>query len=396
MIGRFGLRIALLSESKEFGGAEQYLLSLADGLAELGHEVCLFTRSSVAWPLQDRKPRAVHSCPSFADGFLPLRMAWLAGSLRRLRSDVLHINLPSTYSASFSAMAPLGRVMGCQVVTTEHLSMVGRSRRRALLKDWFTPYVQRVIAVSRATAASLKGEHRLRGEKITVVYNGVDPDRLQFLGRSEARARLGVAQEALAVGCVGELIPRKGQRYLVEAISGLRERLGGQVQLVIVGDGEDRGRLSEQIEERGLSGAVILAGRVEHASSLLKAFDLLAMPSLMEALPFALLEAMAAGLPVVASSVWGIPEVVTDGETGLLVPPADVGALEQAIMKLAQDPDLRVQMGERAQQAVSERFSLEVMVRDTVSVYEGLVGEGSRARQAHDVNRDGLRGLGQE
>lgn len=370
------MRIALLSESVGFGGAEQYLLSLAEGAAGLGHEVHILSPSKARWPLQEQRVWEVHAPSRLVDTCWPSRALWLAERIRRLKPDVLHINLPSTYAASFSSAAPVGRALGCAIVTTEHLSMIGRSRRRALLKDLFTPCVQKVIAVSEATAAALREQHRVPAAKIAVVYNGVDLGRLSFVERPRARAKLGIAEDATAIGCVGELIPRKGQGYLIEAVSGLSQRVRGGVEVVIVGDGRDRARLQGQIEKHGLAGVVRLAGVVEKAASLLKAFDLFAMPSLMEALPFALLEAMAAGLPAVASSAWGIPEVLVHGETGLLFPPGDVGALREAIEALLVDRDLRARMGQRAAHVVSEKFSLDAMVRETVDVY--LTAAGGR------------------
>jgi glycosyltransferase involved in cell wall biosynthesis len=370
------LRIALLSESREFGGAEQYLLSLAGGVTRLGHEVHMLSPSGARWPLRGRGIWEIHAPSRFVGASWPSWALWLFGTLRRLKPDVLHINLPSTYSASFSASALMGKALGCAVVTTEHLSMIGRSRRRALLKDMFAPHVQKVIAVSEATAVALKEEHRVPADKVVIIYNGVDADGLSFLQRPKAREKLGIADNAIAIGCVGELIPRKGQSCLIEAFAGLAEHLRNGVELVIIGEGRDRGRLQEKIERCGLRGVARLVGAVEKASSLFKAFDLFAMPSLMEAMPFALLEAMAAGLPAVGSSAWGIPEVIVHGETGLLFPPGDVEALRRSLEALLVDPALRAGMGRRAENIAAEKFSLDTMVRKTVDVY--LTAAGGR------------------
>jgi glycosyltransferase involved in cell wall biosynthesis len=366
------LRIVVLSESKGFGGAEQYVLSLAGGLAGLGHEVHILAPSGARWPLRDDGDWATRFMPSTLDAFRPAQALWLARVIRRLRPDVLHINMPSAYSAGFGMAAPVGRALGCGVVTTEHLSMIGRSRRRAFLKSLFAPYVRKVIAVCDATATALKEIHGVAGDKITVVYNGVDPEALSFVERSRARSVLEIPEGVPAIGCLGELIPRKGQSYLIEAASGLSGGPAAGAAVVIIGDGEDRDRLRSLIAERGLEKTVRLAGNVERAGSLLKAFDVFVMPSLMEAFPFALLEAMAAGVPVAASSVWGIPEMVVHENTGLLFPPGDVEAIREAIVKLVGDPDLRERMGRGAQKAVAEKFSLDRMVRGTAAVYETL------------------------
>jgi glycosyltransferase involved in cell wall biosynthesis len=372
------LRIALLSESKEFGGAEQYLLLLADGVRALGHEVVLLLPAGAKWRSKAAAGgRKTLECPAPLTGWAPLRQLWLWSALRRAKPDILHINLPSTYAASFSAGALAAALVGCPVVTTEHLSMIGRSRRRALLKNAFTRYVRRVIAVSEATRRCLESEHGVDASKVAVVLNGVDLKNLRLLGREEARAKLGMERDAAVVGCVGDLIARKGHSYLVEAMVEVRRRFGERVRLAVIGGGEERSDLEDRIERLELAGTVRLLGPIDGAASLLKAFDVFAMPSLMEAMPFALIEAMAAGLPAVATSVWGIPEIVRDGETGLIVPPGESGGLAAAILRLLDDEGLRSRMGARAEEEARAKFSLEAMAAETVAVYQSVAaGKG--------------------
>ncbi len=374
------MRIALLSESKEFGGAEQYLLLLAGGLAALGHQVLFLIHRGASWSSRAREAAwGVEECPSRLQSWLPLRLVWLSAALKRTSPDILHINLPSTYAASFSAGALVGERYGCPVVTTEHLSMIGRSRRRLFLKGLFTRYVRRIIAVSESTRRCLEESHGVPADRITVVLNGIDLDGLRFLSQDDARSRLGIDRGRLAIGCVGELIPRKGHSYLVEAMAEIEGRSPGLAQLVIVGEGRERSRLERQIAGLGLDGVVKLPGMIEGAGSLLKAFDLFVMPSMMEAMPFALIESMAAGLPAVATSVWGIPEIVRDGKTGLLVPPAATPELAGAILKLLKDEDLRSRFGATAEADAREKFSLAEMADKTAAVYEELVAAKSQS-----------------
>lgn len=374
------MRIALLSESKEFGGAEQYLLLLAGGLAALGHQVLFLIPQGASWSSRAREAAwGVEECPSRLQSWLPLRLAWLSAALKRTSPDILHINLPSTYAASFSAGALVGGRYGCPVVTTEHLSMIGRSRRRLLLKGLFTRYVRRIIAVSESTRRCLEESHGVPADRITVVLNGIDLDGLRFLSQDDARSRLGIDRGRLAIGCVGELIPRKGHSYLMEAMAEIEGRSPGLAQLVIVGEGRERSRLERQVADLGLDGVVKLPGMIEGAGSLLKAFDLFVMPSMMEAMPFALIESMAAGLPAVATSVWGIPEIVREGKTGLLVPPAATPELAGAILKLLKDEDLRARFGATAEADARERFSLAEMADKTAGVYEELVAAKSQS-----------------
>jgi len=373
------LRVALLSESAEFGGAEHYLLLLARGIAGLGHEPVFLMPAAASWRarVSERGWRA-EEYPRIARTAAPLRLAWLAAALRRVRPDVLHINLPSAYAASFTAGALIGRTRECPVVTTEHLSMVGRSRRRALLKGAFTRHVDRIIAVSEATKRALVERHGVDPSKIVVIPNGVDPADSRRVQRKQARERFGVDGGALVIGSVGELIPRKGHSYLIEALPAVRSRVGEDVRLVLVGGGIARPALERLAEEKGVLDAVVFAGRVRDAGALLSAFDVFAMPSLMEAMPFALIEAMAAGLPAVAASAWGIPEVVVEGETGFLVPPGDADALADALARLLEDRSLRGAMGAAAKARAEAVFSLEAMASKTVEVYGEVAGRGWR------------------
>lgn len=368
------MRIALLSESKVFGGAEQYLLLLGEGVGLLGHEVVFYLPAEAVWRGMVEKggwETFEYPDPSSA-GFLK-RMGCLRTAIRSARPDILHMNLPSTYTVSVSAGALVARALGCAVVTTEHLSMIGRARRLASLKVFFTSFVDKIIAVSDATRRGLIDTHGIPDGKIRVVHNGVSIEAIDSLPRDEARSRLGIDAGVTAIGCAGELIKRKGHSYLIDAFARVRDGFEGNLRLILLGDGEERAALESQVKKRALGESVSFAGNVVGAGPLLKAFDIFAMPSLMEALPFALLEAMAGGVPPVATSVWGIPEVVRDGETGLLVPPGDPDALAVAIERLLSDQDLRARMGAACRTLAEEKFSLEGMISQTVAVYKEAI-----------------------
>lgn len=377
------LRIALLSESKAFGGAEHYLLLLAEGVRALGHEAVFFLPGDADWrPRVEEGTWAVCECSGDPSAGFLKRMSALRRALKRIAPDILHINLPSTYAASFSAGAMVGRLQGCRVVTTEHLSMIGRSRKRAPIKAFFTSFVDEIIAVSDATRRGLVETHGIGERKITVVLNGVNLKELDSVSRDQARSRLGTEPGAVVLGCAGELIKRKGHSYLIDAFAEIKKDHEGRLQLIVVGDGVERGELERQVKSEGIEDSVVFAGNVTGAGPLLKAFDIFVMPSLMEAMPFALLEAMAGGVPCVATDVWGIPEVVRDGETGLLVPAGDTPALKRAILRLLADPGLRGRMGDASRAAAEARFSLESMVSNTVAVYERVTG-GARRRASN-------------
>ncbi|MCS6861161.1 MAG: glycosyltransferase, partial [Abditibacteriales bacterium] len=227
-------------------------------------------------------------------------------------------------------------------------------------------------------------------ERITVIYNGVDLDRFETC----ARRRVGVgdhdasgegecrpslpessttaSRATFHVGCVGTLRPVKGHRYLIEAIAAVREKVP-HVHLSLVGDGPARGELDDLRQRLGLNGCVSLLGMRDDVDALLKQFDVFVLPSLSEGISNALLEAMAAGLPVVATDVGGNPEVVQHGVTGLLVPPQDSRALAEALWQLLTDADGRCAMGRKGRERVETYFSLSAMAQRYGEIYEAAL-----------------------
>jgi glycosyltransferase involved in cell wall biosynthesis len=186
------------------------------------------------------------------------------------------------------------------------------------------------------------------------------------------RRTFGVQAQGLLVGTVGRLHPQKGFASLLAAVARVRERLPA-IRLLLVGGGALRRDLVARAEALGLAEVVIFAGSRGDVPEILAALDLFVLPSLWEGLPNAVLEAMAAGLPVVATAAGGTPEVVVDGETGLLVPPGDVTALAEAIERLLRDPGLRRKMGEAGRKRVEGHFTIEQTVAQTVALYETLL-----------------------
>jgi glycosyltransferase involved in cell wall biosynthesis len=194
--------------------------------------------------------------------------------------------------------------------------------------------------------------------KYVVVRNGIDCDRF-------AGPRPRSFEGSPVIGAVGRFSEEKGHRYLLEAMSELTRRLPG-ARLVLVGYGALEGDLKSRAAGLGIDGRVTFAGERDSAE-LLGAFDLFVQPSLYESQGLAILEAMAAGVPVVASDVGGVRDVVRDGVTGLLVPPADPRALATSILRLAGDPELSKTLALQAGREVRERFSSSTMIESLVS-----------------------------
>jgi glycosyltransferase involved in cell wall biosynthesis len=228
--------------------------------------------------------------------------------------------------------------------------------------------VDRLICVSHVEREKLLAAG-LRPEKAAVVWNGVPAPRLPSPDEVAAfRARFGLTGERVVAGAVGRLEKQKGLEYLIEAARLLAER-GLRPQLLLVGDGREREALSRQAAEAGVE--VTFTGFLGEAErdAALAAIDVLVMPSIGEALPLALIEAMGAGKPVVATTVGGIPEIVQEGESGFLVPPAEAGAFADRLAPLVAEAGLRVRCGEAARQFFAAHLTNEAMAAKTEQIY---------------------------
>jgi glycosyltransferase involved in cell wall biosynthesis len=293
----------------------------------------------------------------------------LRAAARQHDADVVHAHLPT---AGIGARIAMRRERPRRALAyTEHNTWDRYRPATRLLNAWTFGLQDAVVAVSEEVARSMRAR---RMPPVRVIPNGVDLARLRggALGRDEARRELGLPGDAFVVGTVGGLTPKKGHAILATAARGVVEAHPGVV-FAFVGLPIDEGPVRRAIVDGALEGRVLLAGYRAEAARLMPAFDAYCLPSLHEGMPVSLLEAMALGLPAVATRVGGVPEVVTDGEDALLVPPGDPGALAAALSRLAADGDLRDRLSRGARRA-AERFSIGTTARSTERLYLDLVG----------------------
>ncbi len=268
-----------------------------------------------------------------------------------------------------------------KVVYTVHNFIFGeggkglKRRLYIFLENLLAPRTDRIVTVSGALRQDLL-RLGVPPEKVVPIYNGIDTRRFAYVRNPEVRARkraeLGLADNRFVVGTVARLIPSKGVGFLLGAVSRVLARIPGAVFL-IVGDGPQRQELEGMAGRLGIGEAVRFLGFREDVPELLAAFDLFVLPSLSEGMAITLVEAMAAGRPVVASKTGGMVEVVEDGKTGLLVPPGDSEALAEAILRLHRDPAGTAEFVAAAERRVEEKFTLEAMLRQTREVYRSVL-----------------------
>lgn len=299
----------------------------------------------------------------------------LAAYLRRKEIDLLHAHMYRAEVLGARAALEAGTPV---LMATVHSSRIRSPTDIATLAA-LTPAMDRLIVPSTSIAAKVRAEGR-GAAQFTVIPNGVDLARFDLpVTACALRREFGIPGGAPLLGVVARLEPEKGHRYLVDAMPAIL-RGAPETWLVIVGEGsldaELRARaaaLPPPANER-----ILFTGRREDVAAVTGEIDVAVLPSLREAQGISILEAMARRRPVVASAVGGIPEVLTDGVDGLLVPPADPAALAEACVRLASSAELRRQLGEAGRATVEARFSLDAMVRRIEDVYdEELVRAGA-------------------
>jgi glycosyltransferase involved in cell wall biosynthesis len=367
------MRILQVSSARAFGGGERHLSDLARGLAERGHELFVVLREGAA--LHERltgiPPQNVFTLPlsNAFDGGSILKLARFA---RSLRVEIIHAHVARDYT--LAAFAARRRGGGRLVLTRHVLFPLSRTHRFALSNT------SRVIAVSEAVARSLRARKIFEEDKIRVVENGVDTARFAR-ARAEFERTPRTSDGTLRVGIVGELSKLKGQEEFVRAAAFVARRLGDRVEFVVVGEDRSRGGqyralLEWLVLQLNLSGSVHLLGRLgeDQLMRVMASLDLLVSASHTESFGMAMVEAMACGVPVVATATEGAREIVEDGVTGVLVPVEDVPALAEAVVALLEDEGRRRRLGERAHEVAAERFDLKRMVEATERVYAEALG----------------------
>jgi glycosyltransferase involved in cell wall biosynthesis len=348
------------------GGQNQVLVTVL-GLRALGHRAML-----VAHPNGELRARAAEGLellPLAPANEMDLSAAWrLARALKQLKPDVVHAHDPHGVAMAALALSMSTDPKVPPLVASRRVDF--RIRGNALSR-WKYRQVNCFICASEAIRKILLSDG-IPEDRTVTVHEGIDLGRVASAAPANIRAELWLPHGAPLVGNVAALVPHKGQKHLIDAAA-IVVRQVPDARFVIAGEGELRASLEHQIRHLGLEKHVLLAGFRPDALSLHKAFDIFVMSSVTEGLGTSILDAMASGKPVVGTTAGGIPEVVRDGETGLLVPPRDDHALAAAIVTLLKDPALRERMGVAGLSAVAEHFSAERMVQETLGVYEAVV-----------------------
>jgi glycosyltransferase involved in cell wall biosynthesis len=359
------LSIVHVLSSFGVGGQERVALDLAIGQKARGHTVSVLSLAPApdgAMADEFREHGIVVGRVPKGSGLDASLVPRLVRALREHRADVVHTHnpLPLIYGA------PAARLAGAAAIHTKHGINPG-SRGHRMLRRAAAQLTHAFVAVSDTTEAQAREQRDAPERRLHMIANGIRLDRYHpdAAARAATRAELGLG-DACVVGTVGRMDDFKNQSLLVRAMAPL---LGKNVRLVLVGDGPSRSIVEAEVAKLPDPSCVVLTGRRMDVPRIVPAFDVFALSSKSEGLPLVVPEAMAAGLPIVATAVGGLPSVIDEGKTGLLVP-VEEAAVRAALKKLIDDRALAAAMGAKARETALLRYSSERMVDAYLELYD--------------------------
>lgn len=369
-------KILFVVTQSELGGAQRYIFDLATNLPKNQYQVevaaggsdKLFDQLAQAGITTHQLTKVVRSINNpLADiaGYTELKNLF-----RKVKPDILHLN-----SSKISILGSLaGKAAKVEkIIYTVHGFVFNeplpkwKKKFYQLAEKWTGKMKVALICASEADRQTGLAYNIAPAGKLITIRHGIA--KPEFKDRENAREKLNIKQNYRVIGTIANFYKTKGLKYLLQAAKKVIDTFP-DVEFVIIGDGDLRPALEKQIKELEISNNIQLSGQISNASQLLSAFDIFVLPSVKEGFPYALLEAMHAQLPIIATTVGGVPEIIQDSKNGILVPPTDDEALTIAINKLLQNKNLAEQFARQANSDVNTKFTLQEMIEKTAALYE--------------------------
>ncbi len=356
------MKVLLITTHINFGGISSYTFSLAKALINNGHEVVCASASGEMLPLFKRnKIRTINIPINTKSELNPLIIMSLIRLLmlnRTEKFDIIHAHTRVTQVlASY-----LSKITKIPFVSTCHGFF-----RRNLGRQLYPCWGDRVIAISEAVKKHLMIDFYVKEEKVKLVHNGIDINQFKITAkRSDANYK------SKTVGIIARLSTVKGHKYLIEAMAEVIREFD-DARLFIFGQGKIKYELIKQAQSLKILKQVFFLPSISNTAEVLQEIDIFVMPSIQEGLGLSILEALACGVPVVASNVGGIPSIIKHDVSGLLVEPANPMAIAGAIMRVMEDRRLAIRLGQKGRQQVEEKFNLGTMVSEIEKVYEEVI-----------------------
>jgi len=356
------MKVLMITTHINFGGISSYTFSLAKALIKNGHEVVCASSFGEMLPLFKRHGIRIINIPintkSELNPMIIISLIRLLMLNRTEKFDVIHAHTRVTQVlASY-----LNRITKIPFVSTCHGFF-----RRNLGRQLYPCWGQRVIAISEAVKKHLMIDFYIKEENIKLVHNGIDIDQFRVLAK-----RSDLDHKTRTVGIIARLSTVKGHKYLIEAMAEVVKEFE-DARLFIFGQGKIKYELIKLAQSLKISKQVFFLPSVSNTAEVLQEIDIFVMPSIQEGLGLSILEALACGVPVVASNVGGIPSIIKHDVSGLLVDPANPMALAGAIMHVMEDRSLAIRLGRKGRQQVEEKFNLGKMASDIEKVYAEVI-----------------------
>ncbi len=367
------MKILLTNDAADIAGGENYVLHLAEGLAQRGHEILIAPLINSGLEEASRKKGfETYGIPYGAHGKEFNAVKVMVSTFRSKGIDIIHTN--SNLDRTIAAAA--GRLIKAKNISTVHSCLsINRNLmhwfRNKYLVDHFTP-------VGYSTKKIMIETDRIDPAKITVVHIGIPEGRIRRTeeGREKIRNEFGIKNNEIVIGSLSRLVEFKGHKFLLEAFNALVKNGKSDAKLMIVGEGELKTVLVNQVREYKLDGKIIFTGTRNDISDILSAFDIFTQFSVDaggETFPVAIIEALSAGLPVVGSRVGDIEFLIDNGKNGFLAEPENIEQFNAAVSKLIDSGQTRGKMGKASREKYLNEFTLDKMISNIEIVYRKAV-----------------------
>jgi len=353
------------------GGAENVVANLANGLQTSGYDVTICSRKTGS--LIQR----LHNVPVL---ILPKRRSVDLRYLLKFTLFLHHRNIDLVHSHLFGNnlygfLASL--LTGRKSILTIHGEDCFASKKRMIFYRLVAPFVSRIIAVSKSLHNQLTQDLCIKEEKVTLIPNGIDTARFQKkIDLIYKKKKLGLPTDAPLIGAIGNIKPVKGYDIFLEAAVSVKQKFPEACFIIVGGVYQYKEYMKElevQTWENDLQNQVYFLGKRDDVEEILPLLTVYVLPSRSEGSPIALLEAMASGRPIVATGVGGIPDIIENDISGLLIPPADPSSMANAIIQLLENQSMAKKMGEHAQRVVEECYSVNSMVEKYLILYDEVL-----------------------
>jgi len=367
--------LQIISSKDATGGSQEHTRILCAGLDKTKYRIIVVTRPGSIVPYYKKQGFEV----------VPVELRHNPGSILKLLGIIKKhkIHIIHTHNMLADRRGCVAGWLGGVpiVVTTIHTLMntdrFGEKKRGTSIwqYNFLLKHVpKKIIALSKEVKRHTQKELHLGEDRISLIYNASDLSRLNLsVNKQEKKKEFGIDENCYVIGTVGRLVELKGYPYLIKAASLVLKNFSAKIKFLVVGDGYMSDELKSLAKGLGIADKIIFTGQRQDVPEILHILDIFVLPSYYEGLPRSIIEAQACGVPVVATNIGGVPEVVVNDKTGILVPPKDEKAIAKAVIDLLRNKDKARRMGDAGRELVQKQFDAPAFIKRTGDLFEDLI-----------------------